>query len=257
MNEVVLVTGASSGIGYALCKEFAKENTTIVAIGRNTEALEKLKHECNQKHFYYLSKDLTDPDAVEVILEFLHEHKLVVTTLVNNAAIGIWGDFAHTDIDLELNLAILSITFYMKFTKALLPDMLKNKKGTILNIGSVYSFMPVPNQSVYAACKAFLLNHSIALRHELEDDNIHVCICCPGMTRTSFHKNRKSSSLENYFSMSAEEVAKITLKDVKKNKGIIIPGMLNKLAAMACRMLPMNFMAEIIYRINISRKVHK
>lgn len=251
-KKVVLITGASRGIGYELARQFAKDNYTIVAVARDETELLRLKNACPQTTVYTFVQDLKKSDAAASILDFLQKNNLTISVLVNNAGFGVWGSFLEVPLDEESELIQLSISFYLTLTKALLPD-LKKSQGGILNIGSVYSFLPVPYQSVYAASKAFILSHTLALRHELMGENMHICISCPGITRTEFNPFLSTSRKPQLFSLSANEVAHISYTHFLRNKAIIIPGYTNKLFYFMCKYLPSSMMLRFIDMLNSIR----
>jgi len=259
-NKTVLITGASSGIGRALVYEFAKAGYNIVAIARNKEALTDLATQCQLQYgakIFFLVKDLADKDALSTILGYLHDRHLQITSLVNNAGFGVWGRFDKSNLEDELRLITLHITFYLKLTKALLPQMIEKNEGEILNVGSVYSFTPVPYQSVYGASKSFLLSHTLALRQELKGTGINVSITCPGLTMTAFRKSIVTNEKPSFVSMTAEKVAKISFRQFQAKKAIIIPGTINQLYVFLKKILPESISQIFIVWMNRRRNLHK
>jgi len=158
-----IVTGASSGIGKALSFELAKGGFHLFLTGRNEKALAEVAAECS-KAFHVstdvFSADLSRLDSIDKLIAVLALKSRRFEVLVNNAGFGIHGDFATSDIDQELQLLNVQLAAAMKLTKSVLPSMIANRNGKILNVASVYGFAPVPHQSVYSACKAFLLSFS-------------------------------------------------------------------------------------------------
>src|SRR4029079_19309678 len=110
----------------------------------------------------------------------------VYEILVNNAGFGIHGDFESSDIDRNLELVQVQLASMLRLTRSVLPGMIARRSGRILNVASVYSFSPVPFQSVYGACKAFLLSFSSALQNEIYGTGVTVTAFCPGITQTEF-----------------------------------------------------------------------
>src|SRR3989454_9952516 len=166
-----IITGASSGIGRALAFEFAGGGFNVVLIARNKTALAEVAAECSRRsgvETEIVSTDLSDTNALDDFISALSSESRRYEVLVNNAGFGIHGDFASTDIEENVRLLNVQLTAAIRLTSAVLPAMVERRSGRILNVASVYSFSPVPFQSVYGACKAFLLSFSTAIRNELQ-----------------------------------------------------------------------------------------
>jgi short-subunit dehydrogenase len=220
-SPTALITGASSGIGLQLAKRFSKEGYRLILIGRDMERLKRLALECEGHRgipAVILGKDLAQLRAADEIAAELNEKNYSVDVLVNNAGVGLWGDFSHTKVEDEISMVQLQITFTLTLTKLLLSKMREQGSGKILNVGSVYSFTPVPLQSVYAASKAFLWSFSMSLREELKGTGISVSLLCPGITSTRFRERAGITERKSPFSMSPETVAEIAFRGVMKNK---------------------------------------
>src|SRR5207247_3219873 len=133
-----------------------------------------------------VNTNLSDTNALVHFIFTIASESRRYEVLVNNAGFGIHGDFASTDIDQNVQLVNVQVASALKLTRAVLPAMIARHSGHILNVASVYSFSPVPFQSVYAACKAFLLSFSSALENELKETGVRVTQFCPGVTQTEF-----------------------------------------------------------------------
>ena len=243
-KQTALITGATSGIGEALAKVYAKANYHLILTGRNSEKLAELKTQF--ENIDVISADLNG-DGVDVILNYLNEHSLTVDVLINNAGLGLWSKFIDSDVDRENMLLNVHIPATLKLTRALLKPMLELKRGQIVFVGSVYSYTPVPKQAVYAASKSFLLSFSSALRSEVKNQGVKVNIICPGITKTNFRgpiedKPKRGGSV----SMTAEQVAQYSFKKLQQNKAVIIPGLFNKVYTAAGKCLPINAVTAIV-----------
>jgi short-subunit dehydrogenase len=137
-----------------------------------------------------------------------------------------------------------------------LPGM-KRTGGRILNVASVYSFAAIPNQIVYAACKAFLLSFSRGLAAELAASKpaVTVTVLCPGVTRTEFRTRAGMREKKSVLGMSAESVAEAGLRGLFRGRSIVVPGMVNKLYVNAAGLLPGSFFAQVARLINYFRGV--
>jgi len=251
-----IVTGASSGIGKALAVEFAKGGFHLFLTGRNEMALAEVAAECS-KEFHVstevFSADLSRLDSIEKLITALASKARSYEVLVNNAGFGIHGDFGSSDIDQELQLLNVQLAAAMKLTKAVLPSMIANRTGKILNVSSVYGFAPVPYQSVYSACKAFLLSFSTSLRNELAGTGVTVTVFCPGITQSEFRARAGIAVKNTNSGMTAADAAHIAYTETMRGKDIVVPGFSNRLFVFASRILPGGFFAKVVMFINNRR----
>src|SRR5229473_3607343 len=251
-----VVTGASSGIGKALALEFAGHGFNVVLIARNQVALAEVAAECARRgpvETEIIAADLSNVESLETLstgLESNHRHYEV---LVNNAGFGIHGNFASTDIEENLDLVNVQLAAALKLTRALLPAMISRRSGRILNVASVYSFSPVPFQSVYAACKAFLLSFSSALQNELLGTGVTVTVFCPGATQTEFRSRAGIGQRRTNTGMTAEAAARIAYIKTMQGKHIVVPGLINRIFVFLTQLLPDTAVPGLIRFINRQR----
>jgi uncharacterized protein len=251
-----VITGASSGIGKALAYEFAAGGFNLMLIGRNEGALTRVAGECSTRHKVEAESfiaDLSRTESVAALITAIAAKPRQYEVLVNNAGFGIHGDFAATDIDQNIQLINVQLTAALRLTKALLPSMIARRSGRILNIASVYSFSPVPMQSVYSACKAFLLSFSSALQNELAGTGVTVTVFCPGITQTEFRSRAGIREKNKESGMPAEAAARIAYVETLRGKHIVVPGFLNRLYVFVAQLLPSSTMPSLIRFINRQR----
>lgn len=249
----VLITGASQGIGLALALRYAREKHPLVLVARNSEKLMSVADECRRLSMQPVTTmliDLSEHDAVQRILEQLRQQNITIDILINNAGFGLWGPFVQQPYAAMSSMIHVHIHSLIQLTQALLPNMLQQRQGQIINIGSLYSFIPVPEQSIYAATKAFLLSYSRSLAHELKNTGVHVTVVCPGATRTQFRSRSGISDGKNRFSMDADKVASITYAQAKRGKLVVIPGVINQLFIFVVTHIPQQMVLPIIHWIN-------
>lgn len=175
MNETVLITGASSGIGLELAKCFAADGGRLILLARNTEALETLAEELRQAHrieVMVLTADLSRPETPKRIFAELSAQRITVDVLVNNAGFGANGSFVEIPLPRQLAMLQVNITSLMELTGLFLPGMIARRRGGILNVGSVAGFQPGPGMTVYYATKAFVLSFTEALAEELRGTDV-------------------------------------------------------------------------------------
>ena len=252
-----IITGASSGIGRALAFEFAQHGFNVFLTARSENALNKISDECRREFGIkteVFSADLADPDSTGNLIKAISNRRFDV--LVNNAGFGVKGDFAETNIADELHMLDVQLASMLRLTKAVLPKMIGQKRGKILNVASVYSFAPVPKQSVYSASKAFILNFSAALQNELRAQNIQVSVLCPGITRTEFRVRAGIADKRN-LGMTAEKVAEIGFREMMRGKHMIVPGWQNRFFVFAAKYLPSKLLIFVINFINQRRGVNQ
>lgn len=254
-----LITGASSGIGKALAFEFAAKGYNLFLIARNEQALGQVATDGGRQfgvETKTYSVDLADTLALEGLIHALSATPFEFEILVNNAGFGLHGEFFETDIDKELQLVKVQLAAMLRLTKALLPGMIARKKGRILNVASVYSFAPVPFQSVYSACKAFMLSFSESLGEELKGTGVTVTTLCPGTTKTEFRARAGISHKDEDAGVPAESVARIAVRQTLKGKHLVVPGFTNRFFVFMARHLPVSLVPRLLRSINKSRGVN-
>jgi uncharacterized protein len=251
-----VVTGASSGIGKAVAVEFAGRGFNLVLIGRNQAALADVAAECTRKgsiETEIIAADLANLEQLEMLSARLEGDGRPFDVLVNNAGFGIHGSFASSDIGENLDLVNVQIAAALKLTRALLPKMIARRSGRILNVASVYSFSPVPFQSVYAACKAFLLSFSSALQNELKGTGITVTVFCPGATQTEFRSRAGIRQKRADSGMTAEAAARIAYVETMRGKHVVVPGFINRIFVYLTQLLPDSAVPGLVRFINRQR----
>src|SRR5262249_25078016 len=150
-GDWVIITGASSGIGRALAFEFAAGGYNLFLTARNEAALRAVAAQCASKHGIeteVVAADLSRMESVDNIIAAVTSKPRRYEILVNNAGFGVHGDFASSDIDRNIELVNVQVTSMLRLTRTVLPAMTARRSGRILNVASVYSFSPVPFQSV-------------------------------------------------------------------------------------------------------------
>jgi len=251
----VLITGATSGIGYELAKIFAEKKYNLFLVSRNEVKLNSIKLDFETKFgikVIILSKDLSLSQSSEEVYKFAQTNNIDVEILVNNSGFGHWGNFFETDIEKENRMINLNINALTLMTKYFLSDMVKCKRGKILNVASVAGFFYGPFMSVYYATKSYVVSFSEAIREELEESGVTVTTLCPGPTVTEFEKNAELQN-SNLFKLlkvaSADKVAKYGYKALMAGKGVAIYGILNKSMVFMKRLFPSFIVLKLLKKI--------
>jgi short-subunit dehydrogenase len=261
-SETVLVTGASSGIGWELAICFASEGCRLVLIARSTEALETLATKLRREHgveVMVLTCDLARPDSPRKIFADLQSRSVTVDVLVNNAGFGANGLFAELPVHREIEMIQVNITALMELTALFLPGMLARNRGGILNVGSVAGFQPGPGMAVYYATKAFVNSFTEALSEEVRSSKLTVSVLCPGPTESNFGKVARGDKtrLNKVSKMTSRTVAVLGHRAFRHQKVTIITGFLNFWLVFLVRLTPRWFPRRIVARYNrLNRKLH-
>lgn len=186
-RPLAVVTGASSGIGYELAKEFARNgfDLLVTATGSSIdEAAQSFKG--LGANVETVQADLATYEGVEKLYNQIQKTGRPVDAIAINAGVGVGGEFAKTDLQAELNLLELNVVSTVHLAKRVVQDMVARGAGKILFTSSIVSQMPSPFQAVYAASKAFVQSFSEAIRNELKDTGVTVTALMPGATETNF-----------------------------------------------------------------------
>jgi short-subunit dehydrogenase len=244
------ITGASSGIGYALAYVFARHKHDLVLVARSQAKLENLAEHIRKTFTLKVEvmvSDLSKPDAVPALVEQIQKADIKIDVLVNNAGVDVYGYFYDTDWQRELAMLQLNLISLTQLTKLLLPGMRERGNGRILNLGSNGSFIPAPLNAVYAATKAYIWNFSAALAEELRGSGVTVTALCPGATRTDFQARvgMEDVRLLRFGVMEAAAVAEDGYRGLMAGKLLVVPGWFTKLQIFLARFLPMRFLTRM------------
>ena len=250
-NKMVLVTGASSGIGKAIANDLAAEGAELILTARSQDQLEALANQIKEKggQAHIFTGDLAQAGSAETLHQQIIDANLHVDVLVNNAGYGRWGQFGEFGRDDYAAMIQLNITSLTDLCHLFMPAMVNKGEGGVINIGSSASFLPVPYASVYSSTKAYVLMLSEALRYEYVDSNVRVMVSCPGATDSNFRNTaseKSSEQLKQRISKlkgagevgdTCERVSQETLNAFLQNKHYIVPGKGNSKFAFLPRIL--------------------
>ncbi|MEQ1723001.1 MAG: SDR family NAD(P)-dependent oxidoreductase [Pseudobdellovibrio sp.] len=212
-NKVVLVTGASSGIGEATAKAFAAEGANLIITARRLDKLNEVAKVCRS---FGVSCEVVVADLQDYsqILKLASSGEIDI--LINNAGMGYYGKFSEqkwSDIKQTLHTNLEAV---LALTHAVIPQMIKRRSGVIVNVSSVLGKRPFANLATYCASKFALWGFSDSLRMEVKDQGIHVCHFCPTSTDTGFQKAAGMQAASN--AESSEKVALALVNAVAQRK---------------------------------------
>lgn len=169
-DHYVLITGASSGIGANLTHQFAKDGYPLILTARHIKQLNTLADSLKKKYgvdVQVVPADLSVPGSAKSIFDFTEVAGLRVGVLVNDAGSGYYGNFSMISWEKQRETIMVNAMATTELTKLFLPNMLKDKRGGIMNLASIAAYLPGPNLAVYHATKAYILSLSLALAEEL------------------------------------------------------------------------------------------
>ena len=250
MSGRALVTGASSGIGEAFVRRLAEQGQDVVLVARREDRLRALATELSGHgvEVEVLAADLTTEEGVVSVEQRLTAPTKPVDLLVNNAGFGSSGAFTDLALGRELEMIELNVVAVVRLTRAALDTMSDRGAGSIVNVSSMASFQALPRNATYAATKAFVTSFTEALAEEVRGSGVRLQALCPGFTETEFHTTAAWSSgwLPSSAWQSPEQVVDASLAALGSGRVVVVPGMLNKVAARASWLLPRKVVSRLV-----------
>ena len=243
-HSYAIITGAAGGLGISFMQACIDHGYNLFLIdlpGKNLFNVCDFARRNFPVDVKYLEIDLAEEGASKKILEVVRNEKMRVQMLINNAGISQNELFEDTDEDHLRKLIEVNSIACVSLTKALLPELKKNRRSYIINMSSLGSFFALPRKSCYAATKGFIRQFSQALRIEVKRYGVNVSIVCPGPVTTTLAQYILHKQL-NWFSrnmmQSARKVADDAVKGALKGKGIIISGWINRVLKASASFVP-------------------
>lgn len=241
-RKFAVVTGASSGIGYELAAQFARNGFDVLVVAEDEgirDAAQRLSsHGANIEP---LQADLATWEGNEAVYQKIQSSGRPLDAAALNAGVGVAGPFEETDLQRHLNLINLNVVSPVHLTHRILKDMVARGQGRILYTASIAATMPGPYASTYNASKAFLKSFSEAIRSEVKDKGVTVTALMPGATETNFFERagNQDTKLGQSDKDSAAEVAKEGFDALMRGDDHIVAGsFMNKVQATMAHVLP-------------------
>ena len=238
-----VVTGASGGIGRDIARELAARAYNLVLTARDEAKLQALATALTADHgvsCLCVPVDLGAIDGPEQLVARIAAAGISPSVLVNNAGYGVYGPLAGADVAQTQGMIDLNIGALTRLTMLLLPDLLRQGRGHILNVASTAAFQPGPGMAVYFASKAYVLSFSEALDAELRAQGVRVTALCPGATLTDFGTRAQGerSALFKGRRATSEAVARYGVQAMERGQRVAVHGLFNRLLAMGVRFTP-------------------
>ena len=253
-----LITGASAGIGREFARQLAGRAGAMVLVARRIDRLEQLRDQLTKRYpnlnVHVRAADLSEPQQVAGIAEWLAQESIAVDLLINNAGLGDRGSFVRSQSDRVADMLAVNVAALTMLTRALLPAMRERKRGTVLNVSSCASFLPMPGFAVYAATKAYVTSFSEAIRAELLGSGVTVLALCPGPVHTEFdtialRSDEPAQKAPEFAYVPTQEVVRAALVGVEHDQPVVIPGAIMKFAMLLVRLMPMRLM-RLAWRVS-------
>ena len=246
MSRLVLITGASSGIGAAFAEAYAARGWDLALTARRADRLEALAERLSAQHgvrAFALPADFADPETPARLVAYIAARGRQIDALVNNAGYGLRDSFptqSARDQRMMLEVMVVGLT---ALTREVLPGMRARGYGRILNVASVLGLVPgSPDSVLYSASKAYVVSLSEGLHLENRDAGVHVTALCPGLTRSEFHDiagmTERIAAAPRWVWMGAQAVAEAGIEAVEANRALCTPGAFNKTVTGAAKLLP-------------------
>jgi len=254
--RTALVTGATSGIGHAFCRELAERGSNLVIVARHRARLENVSDELRARYSVnveILAADLSKRAQLRRVADRVADRDRPIDLLVNSAGFVTRKGFLKGDLaDEEAMLDVLCrAVLVLSHAGAL--SMKERGRGHIINVSSVAGFVPT---STYGAAKAWVTAFTETLAHELSGSGVSATALCPGFTHTEFHERAEIdvSRLPKAMWLEADGLVRDCLDDVRAGKVISVPGVQYKVIAGVAQVVPHSLLRAVSGRVNSLRR---
>lgn len=246
-GKIALITGATSGIGKEFAYSFARLGYDLIITGRRKDEISSVASYLRNKYHItvdVIMADLSVRNDLNRLLKFI-DNKKRIEMLVNNAGYGLSEKFAEDHINHQLKMLKVHVTAPLLLIHKVLPQMIRQGKGSIINVTSLAAFTPNSDNAMYTSTKSFLTNFTESLFMDLNRYGIRIQCLCPGFARTDFHNklNSKKELVNSRFInwMNPSDVVACSLHCLETGKIICIPGVANRIIAGLISLLPRRF----------------
>lgn len=241
-DKVIIITGASTGIGLSLTKQLLSKGALVVGCARRIDSLIQIKG--NESNLEVIKCDLTKYSDIDKLVSFTIEKHGRIDMVINNAGIGLLSSINETTMDQIKNIFDTNFNGLVYLTKKSLPYFEKQKSGYYVNVASIAGLTPSIFNSIYTASKHAVVGFSDCIRKELRSKNIHVLVVNPAFVDTNFHKlNPKylqhfghHTKLVGFY--SSDKYASKIVKSIENKDWDLTYPILAKFYSILCRAFP-------------------
>ena len=247
LEPVVVVTGASTGLGKALAVAFAERGHRVVLVARRQAQLDAVSDDIaarGHERPHVIALDLIERDACDQLALGLQNAGLEPEIVVNNAGFGLLGHAVQLDRARQLSMIDLNVRAATDLSLRFL-DSVTRHKGGILNVASVLGFFPGPGMAVYHATKSYLISFSLALNQEMKARGVRVTVLCPGPIDTEFSV-RPVGYFSRRLTRPLEQVVRHGVAGFLAGEPVVVPGKDNKVLSFLSRILPRDLVLFIV-----------
>ncbi len=243
-----LITGASAGLGAEFARQLASRAGGLVLVARREERLAQLRDELTKRdpnlNVLIRATDLSRSEDVAALCDWLEHEQIAIDLLINNAGLGDYGDVSTSDSSRIAEMINVNVTALTLLTRRIVPRIIEQGRGAIVNVSSSAGFLPIAGMAIYAATKAYVTSFSEALRMELRGSGVGVTAVCPGPVHTEFNtvakrRGAKARTAPEFTHVSAAAVVRATLRAVERDQPLVIPGLVMKIGMALIRATPM------------------
>jgi short-subunit dehydrogenase len=240
-HKWIMVTGASSGLGYEMAMQLATvHKANLIIVARRADKLEALKKEIEQRSsskVKIVTADLSDLNDIDRTVKVALEEDNLYGAILN-AGVTYFGHHLELEWDQFERILQTNVTGMVRMTEQLTTYFeRKNKEGGLMIVSSMAAVLPTPYQAVYSGTKGFMLNFITALSHEMTNRNFSFTVFLPGGMVTEMTDNDKFSPLKRWL-MPVEQAARLGISAFKKRKATCVPGATNRLGAYISGIIP-------------------
>lgn len=246
-NSYTLITGATGGLGSAFVFEVIQKNKNIIISGTSQEKLDNLKNKIlsvdKSANIITIKCNFLMQSDLDNLIKYIKDNNIVISTLINNAGFICEGSTKHSDIETLEKCMKVNNQGTVFITKNILDMHQTENHLDIITISSLAGNYPLPYMAIYSASKSFLKNYMLAIKYEYRHQNVNILVVLPGAIATSDSMIEAISAQGlkgKLSSVPPENIAKKSLKKVKKNKNIFIPGWFNKLTNIVSKITPLS-----------------
>ena len=251
-NGTALITGSSGGIGEEFAGQLARRGVNLVLVARREDKLTQLRSKLLEQNpglsIDVIAADLAVPGSAAELAGKIARLGRHIDILINNAGVGLHGDFAKQEVDTNSAQIQLNCVTLVELTGSFLPAMTQAGHGLVINVASTAAFQPTPGMAVYGATKAFVLSFTEALWQETKSTGVRVLALCPGATETEFFARTGEEFLTSG-RQTSQEVVDTALAAVDKSTPTVVSGWRNALLANGYRFTPRRLMLQVSERL--------